>query len=140
MATPIVRTIANGTTLEVATAAPHIPFVVNPRPVVEVTEDGPNRPASVVDYTLAAIQQACINWHILEMGESPALIHIKVDIENATRRLPAHEQAIVAKVQERGQMAFEADPNDPSYVPVVYPAWQTVTRRLFGVLNREGTF
>lgn len=91
-----------------------------------------------IDYSIANIHQLCVGWPLVCAGSTPALVHAKVDIERATLRLPAWDSYKVGLVQRYGAAAFK--PNADNETLVNIKQWARVTRRLFAILNVEGTF
>jgi hypothetical protein len=92
-----------------------------------------------IDYSLAVIQQYCLNWGLVCSGETPNLVNARVDLYRAALRLAKVDLAIMLAVCKQGEKAFKRD-EVTGKAAVDMKQWGRVSRRLFQILNREGTF
>jgi hypothetical protein len=91
-----------------------------------------------VEYSLAAIENALKNWDDIMEAETHAVVEVRADIANAIKKLTAEDKAIIGPVMKHGKAAFDmGDGYGRKLVPFRY--WGRVTRRLYQILNVEGT-
>jgi hypothetical protein len=91
-----------------------------------------------VDYSLAAIEGALKAWPQLLDGVTIPVIHVRADMHNAMKKLTDRERETIAPILQYGGAAFEIMGDDGRKL-MSYRRWGHVIRRLFQILNVEGT-
>jgi hypothetical protein len=87
-----------------------------------------------IDYNIAQIQSALLGWEFVELGDTPTVIHLRVDMDKAIAKLSLEDRQAVATIKRYGKDAFNLERG-----AVSFPHWSTIVRRIFQILNVLGT-